>query len=577
MESSTLGSMLGHFDQAVEEIKALNLTPLGAGFNSLSIGDLRNALVAHRATKKYEVPLAAAANLRKEYSISEVLNHDKHGLDSFDYRTLQPKHRRQFLMSQAWLRDFFTGFKHTYQLRFPTGESLVSARGATDLFYKLTHTKQWVISPDLVDYAVEILVRSRALKRIVIGRFRDTHASNGMLTLRRLRGDFLRMGHKASQWPKMAIKFMFRSVVTLHRASRVTVVPKDNSRDRVITCEALWTMICQLSYSSSLRDHMVSKLGIDLDFWQSVHRSLIRAGGATIDLSKASDSNYMCVLRAMWPKNQYRTLEIMRTGLFLIDGTYTPLKMFAPMGTGCTFEVMTLTLLASVRSYDPGGTVFGDDIIIKTSDSELSCFTSYLESMGWKINHQKSFTDGYFRESCGAFCDLRTDEFLVSYDFVRPTTLSECFTLAHKVLIVGNVVTGPLRKILVDLYTRLILIAPRDSMRVPIKYETQHGANLTDSVLFVPESIFSCVAKVSGKAAQVLSQLWQRPVHVNRITFIESVVTKSPKVINDVLYACYMRRGVYDVPSGRFKTRQIPCDLQTSVPIGAVSLFSVII
>lgn len=596
MENSTLAKSLKVFDRLVEATEALKLPKLSSEFSTLPTAQLKEALIAHRITSKYEVPSEAASKLRKTVSINKVLELDSRSPTSFNWRDLESQHRRTFLHAQGLFREFFRGFQHTYKLRFPSGETFVSARGLTDLYFKLSQEQQWHISPELVDYAVEIIIRNRALLNVVRHRYRKHHGQRGVWLLRRLWAHWSRNDVSFHQKRKAAIRFMFKRCVRFTRISRVTTVPKNNKEDRVITCEALWTMICQLSYGYSLRVHMKKKLGIDLDFLQNVHRALIRAGNATIDLRTASDLNLMCVLRSLWPESQVRWLNRMRTGIFYMENddveVYHPLRMFAPMGCGCTFEVMTLTLLLQGRVFDKGCSVFGDDIII--SSEQAPAFCRYLETLHWAINEDKSFIHGNFRESCGAYASLETQELLLSYDFKRPEDLKEVFILAHKLVrLVRYLPKGRLRKHLIVAYMDLLRSLPRVSWVLETEWTHNLSAPLRDDVLFVTEAAMRRCGRVvvdpttevkfgywreaspgSTPVSACLAEHWQRPVVVNRVLMRFDKGRSLPD--NPIGYAAIMKRGSVYEPTTKEAWRQYPCDAETGTPLNKVPLATVL-
>lgn len=583
MESSTLDKILSLADKAFEEVESISLPPLSQAFSELSTGDLHSALIRHRILNQYEIPNAGNARLRKQLSIEEVLLNDSNGYETFDYRKLPPHERRHHLLVRQWLAEFFKGFKHTYELRFPTNETYTAARGLTDLFYKLSNLDQWSISPDVVGDVVKILRRNRALAAVVKTRYREKYGKRGLRILRNLTKDFLsREGNTIDGVKTMSLHFQLRATCTLSRVSRVTTVPKNNTRDRVITCESLWTMVAQLSLASSLRHHMLVKLGIDLDTLQGVHRSLIRTGKATIDLSKASDSNYTCVMFSLLPLRIYSMFESVRTGIFEVtsnDGpTYVPLRMYAPMGCGCTFEIMTLMLLAHCRVLDSGSSVFGDDIII--TQSKAPELVQHLESHGWKINQNKSFTHGPFRESCGAFCDLRTNSFLESYDLHRPTTLAECFIFGNKVGRLAYVCPpGPLRSILVNLYAKLHTAFPRDSLETGSAETRSFAMSLSEDVFYTASDMLTRNRRVerSTAATRCLEKHWQRPIRVVMCNVLTREVSKINFEANVTLVACYFFRGrVYAIPKRRYKRESFMKDTFSGTPLRSVLLASVI-
>lgn len=508
-------------DRFYDRVAHLGLPRLGPDFKDLSVCELQNALVAHRLLDKYDVPsLAIPAKVRREQSISKMMDLEAQGLTSFNWRELQHETRCDFLASREWLRIFFRDFRHTYKVRFPSNETYVSASGRTDLITKLSSDDQWHVSPDLFDYVVEILLRDRGLLTVVKQRFWLLMEARVLHDLHRR--EILAAGPCRPFYIRKAmITMMFRRLVTCTRTSRVTTVPKTTTEDRVITCECLWSMVAQLSFAHAIRVHLKKKLGYDLESRQAVHRSLIRTGRATIDLSKASDRNYMVVLRDLFPERIFKVLERMRSGILEHvtsqgEVIYHPLKMFAPMGTGCTFEVMTLVLLAHTRTLDSGSSVFGDDIIIDKGSAPR--LIRNLEAQGWKINDKKSFVDGPFRESCGSFADLRTDSFLLSFDLPRPTSQAEFFIFCHKMWRLGDVVTGELRNIFVETYAELI-VSLANVVKLPRYYEDTSSTTLIDWGIYVPPEVGVDHVKAKTAAHHCLQSSWQRVVHAVPYSF----------------------------------------------------------
>lgn len=573
---------LDHFhkicDSFVAQVKAMEHPSLGPAFTTLEPDKLHEALVAHRITSKYEVPDDSASTLRASTSINKMIAYDANGWSDFDYRKSPPHLRRHHLEVQQWLLQFFKGFKHSYKLRTPTGEDFVSMKGNTDLIWKLKNLSVWRVSPDLLDYIMEIIYRCDGLKRVVKQRFRETYGVEGKRTLQSLFKAFPGPNRNdRAAWSRTALRFMFRAVSTFSRVSRVSTVPKNNKEDRVITCESLWNMIAQLSFAGSLRDHLHRKLGFVLTHTQGTHRALIGAGYATIDLSKASDSNWMCVLRTIWPQRIFKYLEKMRCGILETpDGALVPLKMFAPMGTGCTFEVMTITLLAHVRVLDKGGSVFGDDIIIKSKYAPF--LYDALQAHGWVINEQKSFIEGPFRESCGSFIDLRTKEYLVSYDFHRPTTIPECFLLSHKVLQIGHALpAGSLRDLFVRWYASLLFWAPRDSLMEHWEGAVRPTAGLIDYGFYVHSSIYR--QRFNGWSTgvtRIVSKFWHRPVYCQRrLIFYRNTV--SFKRVDSTICFAFLKRGASYCPQkGPIRERYDTYDTFTNTPLKGVLIASVI-
>lgn len=554
-------------DQAfLVDLPELGYSPLGPDYKKLTGNRLHESLISHRILNKYEVPDKATENMRKEVSIMKMLHADSIGMDTFDYRTLNPESRHDFLVAKGWLNTLFKGFRRAYSLRFPSNETFVTSRGMTDLFFKLSEANQWLVSPDCVEDCVQIILRHRALLNIVKRRYAEEHGVNGKQTLRNLRESYVNSGLPMKQLRYWMVKFMFRATTKLHRTARVTAIEKNNRSSRVITLEALWNMVAQLSYASDVRSLLVTKLGYDLTFLQDVHRSLIRSGKSTIDLSSASDSNWVAVLQQLLPKRVFSDLNRLRTGILErhIDGehTYHPLNMLAPMGCGFTFEIMTVVLLAHCRALDCGSSVFGDDIIIK--EDMAARLIRNLEAQGWVINQEKSFTEGNFRESCGAFCDLSQDKLLLSYDIKRPTTIPELCLVMSKIWNLGHALNaGPLRQLFAELYANVVKVIRKDLLLVE-----PGPARLREDVIYIPNALGPHIVTRTTKITKYLSSLFQRRIEVSLSTVYLTNVRKSPLSVGPYHYACFMRRGMtYDVPYGRVKAKQVQIDKWSGSPL----------
>lgn len=205
-------------------------------------------------------------------------------------------------------------------------------------------------------------------------------------------------------------------------ANRLSFVPKDDRASRTICTEPALEMFIQLGIGNLISDRLKSFFGIVIDGEsnQQVHnRELARRGSldgsfATIDLSSASDSLSLSLMRELLPANIYGMLMHHRaTYSQLPDGSRVVLNMISTMGNGFTFPLQTL-LFSSVVSAcyrylglhkavaGCGGTfgVFGDDICIVKEAFRL--VTRMLELYGFTLNADKTFVEGPFRESCGA-------------------------------------------------------------------------------------------------------------------------------------------------------------------------------
>ncbi|DAD50750.1 TPA_asm: RNA-directed RNA polymerase [ssRNA phage SRR6960803_8] len=184
--------------------------------------------------------------------------------------------------------------------------------------------------------------------------------------------------------------------------SRYLTVPKDARSDRSICAEPTANIFLQKAVGSFFRSRL-KKVGVDLDD-QTLNQKLAAQAYvknlATIDLSSASDSVAIEVVRALLPLEWLNLLEILRCPSVLIEGRTLRLQKFSSMGNGFTFELESLifwALLASCGEPNPG--VYGDDLIVRQASAER-CI-SVLSEFGFRTNLEKTFIKGSFFESCG--------------------------------------------------------------------------------------------------------------------------------------------------------------------------------
>jgi hypothetical protein len=192
--------------------------------------------------------------------------------------------------------------------------------------------------------------------------------------------------------------------------NRVTTVPKTAQTDRLIAIEPHWNIYFQLGVGQMLRRRL-RRVGIDLST-QEVNRQGALLGSrtgttATIDLSNASDTVSLELVRLLLPPGWVKVMEMLRsTSSFWPDTeTWEKNHKFSSMGNGFTFELETLIFWAIAKSVaELTGDlskvpVYGDDILVPSSCFSVTC--DWLEYFGFEVNTKKSYGSGLFRESCG--------------------------------------------------------------------------------------------------------------------------------------------------------------------------------
>ncbi len=196
--------------------------------------------------------------------------------------------------------------------------------------------------------------------------------------------------------------------------SKLTSVPKDVTKNRVICTEPSLNMFYQLGAKDILERMLRRYYRLDVSKQPGINKILACAGSingsnATIDLKNASDSWHEDLVRYLLPEEVSSVLDLIRSKYATVERHGdVKLAMFSTMGNGFTFPLMTLlfTVLLDEFLRERGDQytpfrdgIFGDDIILPSHYSTE--FIHLLEEIGFSVNLDKSFTTGFFRESCG--------------------------------------------------------------------------------------------------------------------------------------------------------------------------------
>jgi hypothetical protein len=223
-------------------------------------------------------------------------------------------------------------------------------------------------------------------------------------------------------WPAWNLAEIARENHVRHaivEGNRLSFVPKTSAISRTICTEPNLNMLFQKGIGSFIEEQLARRWKISMSNQQQINRRMARLGSidgsfGTIDLSCASDSVSLNLLREILPPYVYRWLERTRSPFTTLpDGKRVELHMVSSMGNAFTFPLQTI-LFASivVASYGILGIplmdrssktmnfgVFGDDIIVTKSSYDF--IVRALQLFGFEVNDDKSFNTGNFRESCG--------------------------------------------------------------------------------------------------------------------------------------------------------------------------------
>lgn len=194
-----------------------------------------------------------------------------------------------------------------------------------------------------------------------------------------------------------------QSVKTIS-SSRIELVPKNFKTHRTIACEPGGNIPFQLAFDGHVKNMLRRKTPCDLSC-QSKNQELAKQGSidgsfATLDLSAASDTVAYSAVEFLFPSDWFQYLTDVRTSFGRLDGKLIKFAKFSSMGNGSTFPIETLIFAAACHATGcKDYVVYGDDIVVPTECYAPVC--KILQFLGFSVNHEKSFSSGPFRESCG--------------------------------------------------------------------------------------------------------------------------------------------------------------------------------
>jgi len=205
----------------------------------------------------------------------------------------------------------------------------------------------------------------------------------------------------------------FQGLPVTESFARVILVPKDSRGPRLISCEPLCFQWIQQGLGRALSyylEHHHMTMGEVHFSDQRLNRDAALLGSitgntCTLDLKEASDRVSVSLVQQLFPEHVCSALLATRTiATTMPDGEVVYLKKFAPMGSALCFPVLALTTWALLTAgidakARKGLLVYGDDVIVPKACA--SDAINILESVGLRVNLNKSCINGLFRESCG--------------------------------------------------------------------------------------------------------------------------------------------------------------------------------
>lgn len=153
------------------------------------------------------------------------------------------------------------------------------------------------------------------------------------------------------------------------------------------------------------------EVGLDISRTQNRHRRYVKRFSktrthVTADLSNASNSYTVALLCALLPRKWFKACMFGRIGHLAMGEVDLKLESVMTMGIGFTFPLQTLLFYAILRSIaeltNVKGliSVYGDDLIYPREMHKY--VIGIFSDLGFSLNADKTFSETYFRESCGA-------------------------------------------------------------------------------------------------------------------------------------------------------------------------------
>lgn len=269
---------------------------------------------------------------------------------------------------------------------FSSGAAIGVHGNATNLFRKF-FAKEWSVTPCAIPYVFPALCSNEQFFTLLT---RDEESPYSCYDVSRAQA-------------------RFEARLRIISCNKVEFVPKTAKTDRSIAVEPLLNSFIQKGIDAEMRRLLLAR-GYDLSD-QTRNGFLAKVGSlngeyATLDLSSASDTVSTELVRYLLPDAWFDLLNRTRSPSYSLSGKIEKYAKFASMGNGFCFPLETLIFASAVRASlffaqcDRRHAVYGDDIIVSVDAFE--CLSGLLSEMGFKLNSEKSFASGPFRESCGA-------------------------------------------------------------------------------------------------------------------------------------------------------------------------------
>lgn len=261
--------------------------------------------------------------------------------------------------------------------------------------------------------------------------------------------------------------FDYKSASYADPYCKLAIVPKDRRGPRVICTQPVGLMWIQQGQWKSMKRAIetagilrTNRAIINPDIGCSIKFDKQQQNGslalessrtrefATIDLSDASDLISWGLVRFLLNKRNRQFLAASRATHVKINKDLVKLHMFAPMGSAVCFPVETLVfwgIAAAATLVHRGVTyehlvgcaekflranlnevfVFGDDVLVRREACKFVC-ERFLD-VGFKPNQRKTFSEGFYRESCGVDAFYGHELKIVRLQSLTLTSMSDAY------------------------------------------------------------------------------------------------------------------------------------------------------
>lgn len=284
---------------------------------------------------------------------------------------------------------------------------------------------------------------------------------------------------------------------------RLIAVPKTQKAPRLIACEPNEHQWLQQLVRSQLEQRLArTALRHSISFRSQEPNRLRAMQGsidgsfASVDLSSASDRLSCWTVERAFRRNLplLRRLHACRTRWVKselgLERRFIRLNKFGPMGSAVTFPVQSIVYacvgiaavilsgdcIVTSRSIERASrqvTCFGDDILLPVQ--ALPVLVALLTDLGLKVNTDKTFSKGNFRESCGIDCMLGVD--LTPAYLLNPATRVPMAKAHSQIAIVNNFwqkglwhTSNYLMRTIDDRGSSIPIVGPRSSVQGFISY-----------------------------------------------------------------------------------------------------------